>query len=98
MDKYNTIHSGYFYSASLGPPQLRGAPYTERILCRNFTPKRDESRPFGRKATNLPMSHPSPRDCFCSSKNDTTRLPRKNARMIGALPKFGHISDYMRDV
>ena len=34
------FHSGYFYSASSSPLQLRGAPDTVRILCRSFTPKR----------------------------------------------------------
>jgi len=34
------IHSGYFYSASLGPPLFRGAPNTARILSRHFKPKR----------------------------------------------------------
>jgi len=37
-DKF--IHSGYFYSSSSSPLLLRGAPYTEWILCRSFTPKR----------------------------------------------------------
>src|SRR6218665_2655028 len=74
------IHSGYFYSASLSPLLLRGAPDTARILCRSFTPmsyrqlrvkdwpnvptwrlERDSNpRPFGRNATNLPMSHHAP--------------------------------------
>src|SRR6218665_1205824 len=39
--KHNSfIHSFYFYSTSLSPLLLRGAPDTVRILCRNFTPKR----------------------------------------------------------
>ena len=36
---HTCIHSGYFYSASSSPLLLRGAPYSTRILCRNFTPK-----------------------------------------------------------
>src|SRR6218665_2798215 len=36
---YSFIHSGYFYSTSLSLLLLRGAPYTERILFRSFTPK-----------------------------------------------------------
>jgi len=31
------LHSSYFYSAFLSPLLLRGAPATERILCRSFT-------------------------------------------------------------
>jgi len=77
---HSFIHSGYFYSASLSPLLVRGAPNTVRILCRSFTPKRQRQlqvkdlpngptwlpergknpRPFGRKATNLPMSHHAP--------------------------------------
>src|SRR6218665_3835866 len=69
----HVIHSGYFYSASSNPLLLRGAPNTARILCRSFMPKhhrqlqakgmpkvpeRDSNpQPFGRKASNLPMSH-----------------------------------------
>src|SRR6218665_1165356 len=34
------IHSSYFYSASLSPLLLRGAPDTAWILCRSFMPKR----------------------------------------------------------
>ena len=37
---HSFIHSGYFYSSSSSPLLLRGAPDTARILCRNFTPKR----------------------------------------------------------
>ena len=37
---HSFIHSGYLYSASSSPLLLRGAPYTARTLCRNFTPKR----------------------------------------------------------
>src|SRR6218665_888414 len=33
------IHSRYFYSASLSPLLLGGAPDTARILCRSFMPK-----------------------------------------------------------
>ena len=33
-------HSGYLYCAFSSPLLLRGAPYTARILCRNFTLKR----------------------------------------------------------
>jgi len=33
-----SIHSGYFYSASSSPLLLKGAPDTARILCRNCTP------------------------------------------------------------
>ena len=39
---HSFIHSGYVYSASSSPLGLllRGVPDTARILCRNFTPKR----------------------------------------------------------
>src|SRR6218665_120696 len=37
---HSFIHSGYFISVSSSPILLRGAPDTERILCRSFTPKR----------------------------------------------------------
>ena len=63
------IHSGYLYSAatSSSPLLLRGAPDTERILCLSFTRSatgncewRTCPRPFGRKASNLPMSNQAP--------------------------------------
>src|SRR6218665_1165158 len=66
------IYSGYFYSASSSPLLLRGAPDIARTLCRQLRVKdlpkiptwrleRDSSqRPFGRKTSNLPMSHHVP--------------------------------------
>ena len=38
--KRECIHSDYVYSASSSTLLLGGAPYTARILCRSFTPKR----------------------------------------------------------
>src|SRR6218665_2730232 len=77
---HSFIHSDHFYSASSSPLLLRGAPDTERILCRNLTSKRhrqlrvkdlpkvptwrleqdSKQRPFGRKASTIPMRHTCP--------------------------------------
>src|SRR6218665_2652426 len=64
---HSFIHSGYFYSSSSSPLLLRGAPDTARITCRIATDyckfpawrleEDSNPRPFGRKTTNLPMSH-----------------------------------------
>jgi len=73
---HSLIHSSYFYSVSSSSLLLRDDPDIIRILCRSFTPKRhrqlrvknlpkvverySNSRPFGEKATNLPMSYHTP--------------------------------------
>src|SRR6218665_3876807 len=73
---YSFIHSGYFYSGSSSPLLLRGTPDTAWIMHQSFTPKRHKqlqvkdlpkvptrdsnTRPFRRKATNIPMSLHAP--------------------------------------
>src|SRR6218665_415817 len=70
--KHTYIHSGYFYSASSSPLLLKGAPDTAQIRygkCRTGprslymwrSAERDSNpRPFGRKASNIPMKHHAP--------------------------------------
>src|SRR6218665_2070017 len=82
------IHFGYFYSASSSPLLLRVSPDTARILrvkdlpkVPTWRPERDSNpRPFGRKATNLPMSHHDPQgDGRMKVNHDTQEIePQPN--------------------